>query len=165
MAGERAGSREHLLLAARQALRLLVPAPAEDREVLEERVVGPWPPGSPGQRRESQVLADVEVRKELSPLGNVAQTEARDAMRRLPGDVTSVEANGAAPRRREAHDRSERRRLSHSIPPEERRDPAARDVEREVGENVTLPVERVETIQLEQRRHSCFPAREGLSPR
>src|SRR5207245_8887596 len=88
VAGESAHDRAHLLLAAREALRLLAPAVAEDREVLEERVVRPARAGSPGERRQSKVLVDVEVRKALSALGDVAEAEARDAVRWVPGAVT-----------------------------------------------------------------------------
>src|SRR3989454_8658130 len=101
-------------------------------------------------RRKTQVLADIQVWKDLTAFGHVPHPEPEDAMRRLAGDVSVLEAHGARARRRQAHDRAQRRRLARPVAPEQHRDLARRHRERDVAQHVALAVEGVERVDGEQ---------------
>src|SRR6185369_13571689 len=126
IAGERAGDGQHLLLAAGQAAAALPPALAQDGEVLEDPLERPARAVAGGTRGQAQILADVEVGKDLTSLGDVADPESEHAMRRLAGDVLALEAHAAGPGRREPHDRPQRRRLAGAVASEEHGDLARR---------------------------------------
>ena len=150
VAGQGARDGEHLLLAAGEAPAALPPALAQDGEVLEDAVERPARVLAVAPRRKTEVLADVEMRKDLASFGHVAHPEPEDAVRRLAGDLAVLEAHGAGARRRQSHDRAQRRRLARAIAPEQHGDLARRHREGHVAQHVALAVEGVERVDGEQ---------------
>src|SRR5262245_50164793 len=113
---------EHLLLAAGETAAALAPALSQHRKVFEDPLERPARAVGDRPRRQTQVLADVQMRKDLTPLGDVADAEPEDAMRRLPGDLAVLEAHGAGARWREPHDRPQGRRLARAVASEQHGD-------------------------------------------
>src|SRR5207237_6950555 len=95
VAGQRACDGEHLLLAAGETAPALMPALAQHGKVLEDARERPARVRAVGPRGQAQVLADVEMRKDLPPLGYVAHAQPKYAMRRIAGDVAIPEAHDA----------------------------------------------------------------------
>src|SRR2546430_2098052 len=157
VAGQGARDGEHLLLAAGEAPAPLPPALAQDGEVLEDAVERPARVLAVAPRRKTEVLADVEMRKDLASFGHVAHPEPEDAVRRLAGDLAVLEAHGAGARRRQSHDRAQRRRLARAIAPEQHGDLARRHREGHVAQHVALAVEGVERVDREQHGQSRPP--------
>ena len=87
-----------------------------------------------GARGGDQVLAHVQRRKDLPPLGDQAQARARDPVRRGAGHVAPVDADPTAPRRQQAKDRADRRRLAHTV--------AAKQ-----GHHLPLPDRQVDVVE------------------
>ena len=80
-------------------------------------------------------------------------TGARDPVRGLAGDVGRTDAHGPAARTEEAHDRCDRRRLSRSVPADERHGLSVADIEVDALQDVALAVVRLQPAHL-QRRHA-----------
>ena len=104
-----------------------------------------------GTRGQPQILADLEVGKDLTPFGDVADPEPERAMRRLAGDVLALEAHGAGPGWGEPHDRAQRGGLAGAVAAEEHGDLARRHREGDVAQHVALAVEGLERLDRQQR--------------
>ena len=91
------------------------------------------------------------MREDLAPLGDVADAEAKEPVGRLAGDDVAVEADRPSAGRREPHDRAERGGLAGAVAAEQRRDLAARHLERHAAEDLALAVEGLESLDREQR--------------
>ena len=137
--------------------RTLAPALAEHGEVLEDPFERPAFARAAASLREAEVLADGQLGKDLPAFGHVADARAEHAMGRRARDVAPGEPHAAASRRREPHDRAERRGLARAVAADQHGDRAALHREREVVEHVALAVVGVEVLDLEQRRHSVSP--------
>src|SRR5262249_42753804 len=101
--------------------------------------------------RQTQVLAHVQMRKDLAPLRDVADAHAEHDVRRPARDVLPVEAHRAASGRRQSHDRSQRRGLAGPVPAEQAGDLSVLYVEGDTAEHLTLAVERLDRGDFEQR--------------
>ena len=103
VAGERAGDRHHLPLAAREHVRLAREALAHAREVREDPLAVPVHAGAalPAQAAHREVLVHGEVREQTPALRDQADAQARDLFGRPALDLLAL-VNGrvrcAAPR-------------------------------------------------------------------
>jgi hypothetical protein len=77
-----------------------------------------------------------------------------DRVRPQAGDVFSCNADTAAARRDDPHDRVHRRRLTRAVAAEQRHDLTPLDVQREVEQDVRLAVKRGDGVDLEQAAHA-----------
>ena len=144
---------EHLLLAAGELAALVELALGKPRKELEDALGGPWPGPHEGNLH---VLLDREVGEDASPLGHVAHAEARDPIGRPGRRHPAEDAHSALPRRGEAHEASERRRLARTIAPQQGDELAFADLEAHAVENVALAVKCLQAFRLE-RLHAAFP--------
>ena len=156
VAGQRARDGQHLLLAAGEAPPPLPPALAQDGEVGEDAFARPARVAVDASLGQPEILADLEVGKDLPPLGDIPYPQVEDLVRGMSGDVAVLEAHRAAPRRRQSHDRAQRRRLARAVAPEEHGDLPRRDREGDVAQHVALAVEGLEGVDGEER-HSAPP--------
>ena len=108
------------MLAARERAAETARASRELREQLEDRLDAPWraAPG-PVHRRRHEVLAHGQVREHLAPLRNQTEPGLGHAVGGQPMNRAALEADRAGLRRREAHDRADRRGLAHAVAAEQ----------------------------------------------
>ena len=102
--------------------------------------------GRLGREAELEVLLHGEPRKDLPALRHVSQPEPGARVRRQPGDVRAVEADGAGARRQEPGDAFEERRLAHAVAAEDGGDGAGRRFERDVAQRMAAAVVLVERV-------------------
>ena len=164
-ADERAGEREHLLLAAAQRARLLVAAALQPGEVLEDarRLLAQRAPLAADVRAHAEVLPDGQLREEAAALGNVRDAGARDRVRLAARDRLAVE-DDLAGLAHDSRDRAQRRRLAGAVGAEQRDDLAFLHRQRDAVQGLDRPVARLDVAQLKQRRIVRRPGR-PRSPR
>jgi len=146
----RARDREHLLLAARERpARLVAPLP-QDGEVgvhlLEQRLAtGGRDPGTvePG----SQIFEHREQAEDPSLLRHPGDAEPGQPVRRHALQVASFEGDPAGGAPRHPHDGLERRRLAHTVAPEESDDLARAHLNRHAVKHVGFAVVRVDVFE------------------
>ena len=143
---QRARDRDHLLLSAGERARALPEALLELREELVDEVVARLRVAL----REAEVLGDGEAGEDVAILGDVADAQSDDPIRRLPHELLVAEPDGAV-RADEAEDRAERRRLADAVAAEQRRDPALGNVERDALQHVGLAEVDVQVANGEER--------------
>src|SRR5690606_39080185 len=149
---ERAADGEHLLLAARELVAVVVLAAAEVREELVDPVERPGAlSAGPVRGRRDQVLPHREVGEDLPALRDEADAALRDPVRGLPADAAALEADVAAARTHDPHDGAHRGGLAHAVAAEERDDLAGGDVEVHLEEDLALPVGGLEAADLEHQ--------------
>src|SRR5881628_3518814 len=81
------------------------------------------------ERGDGDVVETGEAAEGLRDLERAADAEPRDAVRRQPGEVTAVEANGPRVGRADARDRVDQGALAGAVGPDEPDDLARRDLE------------------------------------
>ena len=91
---QRAGDREHLLLAAGQLAAAIVLALGKAGKGLIDALDSPRPTAYPGGQ--PQMLVDAERAPQSPPLRNVADTKPRDARRIDTGDIFTTNAHRPA---------------------------------------------------------------------
>src|SRR5262249_15872039 len=130
VAHERAGDGEHLLLAARQRARALVPALLETREQPEDALPRPCAPprAAPRLARHLQVLAHGQIREDPAVLRHVADAASGHAKGRQADEILASQQDAAGARRSDADDALERRRLAGAVAPEQAHDLALADL-------------------------------------
>src|SRR5262249_8426271 len=116
---ERATDRDHVLLAARERIRALPAALAENREQLVHGVERPGA-GPSVERTHHEILFDGQRWKQQTALGDERETELRNALRRRRRDVVAGEANLASLGLDQTDETFEERRLSGAIRADER---------------------------------------------
>ncbi len=152
---QRAGDREHLLLAARK-LRAAVVAPlGEAREGLIDALDRPGP--APQAGGHAQMLVDGQRTPQPPPLRDIADAEPRDPRRGGVGDVLARQTHGPARRRHEAHDRLAQRRLAHAVAADDRQH-ARSQGQIDALQGVGAAIVDIEAAHFEHRR-----AHAGLS--
>ena len=122
---QRAGDRQHLLLAAGELVAEIAAAlgqPREQRVDLVER-----PRSRPRDR--GHVLLDRERPEDVALLRHPADAGMRALVRAQPGDVAAVEPDGAAEMAGDADDRVDQRGLAHAVAAEQRQRLAFGDLE------------------------------------
>src|SRR6266853_345022 len=152
---ERPADGEHLLLAARELAAEVVHALGEAGEECQHLGERPWVARRAAVFRErDQVLPHAEVGEDLAPFGDERDTAARDAVGALPLDALAAETDVSASRRGESHDRAYRRRFSHAVASEQRRNLACADRELEAEQHLARPIGGFEIFHLQQRAHA-----------
>ena len=138
---ERAGDREHLLLAAGHGPRELVAPLGEDREEFVD-------PGvvtdAPGVGAERQVLRDGHAGEELALLGHDRDAARDDLVRPEARELLAVEPDRAVGGSVQAHDGLDERRLPCPVRSEDRHALAVADAQGEAPEDLQAPVVDVE---------------------
>ena len=117
IAGQAAGDGQQLLLPAAQSGAAPVQQRRQARKRLENRV-NPFL-GASARETHAQVVANAESGEDLSPLRHIAKSPPCSRVRWFAGDVRPVEDDAAAPSGHKPHERLEKRRLAHSIVPED----------------------------------------------
>src|SRR5438094_941350 len=161
---QRAGDREHLLLAARERNGDLVPALAQAWEERRHGVERPQHrqvtarPAS-GHR---EILAHGEALEDPAALGHERDAVGGDRLRGAPGDGPAVDRHHAVSRRQQAHDDVQRRRLARAVAAEQAEQAALGEPQRHAVEHVAVAVERVDLAQHERvTRQDRSPACAG----
>lgn len=111
------GDGQQLLLPAAEGGTATVQQRRQPRKCPENRV-NPFL-GASAREPHAQVVANAESGEDLSPLRNIAKSPPCSHVRGFVGDVRPVEDDAAAPRGYKPHERLEKRRLAHSIVPED----------------------------------------------
>src|SRR5882672_5313505 len=150
IAHERAGDREHLLLASRQLVAADRAPTREDREQIHHPSLVPAVGHRPCGDR--QVLADAEIAEDAAALRDERDAGSSDAVRRRAGDIGAVDADGAATRSQETRDRGDRGRLSGTVAADEGDGFACGDMKVDALQNVALAVVRMKALHGEERR-------------
>ena len=109
-------------------------------------------PVLPLERTHLEVLGHRHAREELSPLRRLRDAELHDLMRRIVRDVPSAKRDGSAARMIEPVDRAQRRRLAGAVRADQGHDLALVDVEGDSLQRLNGAVERLDVLDLEQRR-------------
>ena len=147
---KRTGDRHHLELAPGEILR------ASPHEVFERSEDLEHLPERPGAKsallpRDGEVAGDAQGRKDAAVVRHPADAGAGDPVRRPACDVGAVETEASAAGRREAENGPQRRRLAGPVRAEQGDDLARAHLEREIEQDLGLPVERVDVPHLEHQ--------------
>src|SRR5262249_43155372 len=94
-----------------------------------------------------QSLEHRQQTKDPSVLGDIADPQAREAIRRQAGDVTALENDPPTGGPDEPHDRLERRGFADTVAAEEADDFAAAYLEGNAVQDVRFRVERVDGVE------------------
>src|SRR3954462_776111 len=142
VAGERAGDRHHLLLAAGEEIGGGVEALGETREVGEDALEVPAHAmaGLALEAAELEVLRHRHAGEQPAALRDVADAEARDFGRGQAGDLLGSEPDRARGLGSDADQRLEQRRLAGPVAAEQRHDLVLTYVEGDVDQDVALAV-------------------------
>src|SRR5262245_11871665 len=147
---ERAGDREHLLLAARERSGLLLAAPVEPREMAADPLVVLREAASLEIPAQTEVLVHRQLTEDAAALRDVCDSGARDALGGGARHALAREPD-VARGRHETGDRPQRRRLAGAVPAEDRDDLALPHAQRNAVQRLDGPVARVDVCELEQR--------------
>ena len=164
-----AADRQHLLLAAGQCAGLLPAALPEARKMRVDLLDIGGDPGfvAAGHRAELQILLDRDAQKRAAPFRHMRDPEPHDVLGGPAGDRPPVETDLAiCPHH--AAERAQHGRLARAIGAEQRADVPLADVEADPVQRLVLPVEGVESFDLQHRRagiHLPGPAAALLVPR
>src|SRR3954453_18667286 len=150
---QRPAHREHLLLAAGHRAALLLLALLEAREERVDAVDVLADPGAvaAGERAHLEVLEDRHPREDAPPLGRLGDPDLGDRVARQALDVAAVEDDPPGPRRDDARDGPQRRRLAGAVGADQRDDLALVDLERDALQRLDRAVERVDVLDDEDR--------------
>ena len=151
---ERAGDRQHLLLAARELRAPAGGALAQRREQLEQ--AGERPGGAGLAFADLDVLDHAEVGKDQPSLGHVGHALARHAVRRPAGDVGAAHLHSPAAQHDQPHDGLHHRRLADAVPAQHGADAARLQVEVDALQDVAGAIMRVHALD---REHQSKPPR------
>src|SRR5207302_8772978 len=101
-----------------------------------------------------EILTHGQVREHLASLGNEAEPGLRHPIRRQAMDRTAVEADRAALRRRDAHDRADRRGLAHTVPAEQGDDVARAGAESDAEPDLAHTLRRL--VRIYGEHQACY---------
>ena len=110
-----------------------------------------------GQPGEDQVLLDVEAAEDAALLVHELHARLRDGVALSPGDLDAVEHHRAGARRHHAHQALQRRALAGAVAAEQRHHLVALHAQRDVEEDVGIPVVAVQAVDLEQAHAASTP--------
>ena len=146
---QRAGDREHLLLAAGE---LAAPARASQRKAREcvvDALAGPSAAGA--ARAQAQMLVHRQRCPQPPPLGHVPDPVVCDPARTETGQLVAFELDGAARHGHEPRDRVAQRGLAHAVATDDG-DDAVREVELDPLQRAGLAVVDVQPADPQHRR-------------
>src|SRR4029079_16839013 len=139
---QRAGDRQHLLLAAREraaALGLALVENGEDLEGAGEILLEI--PGIGAGRTHLQVFEHRHAREDAAAFRRLRDAEADDLMRRALGDVVAGELDRSGPAARRSANGHHQRRLAGAVGPNQGDDLALIDVDIDALEGLNLAIE------------------------
>src|SRR5437870_3046023 len=114
------------------------------------RDAGAIVPSDPGA--ELEILLDRQLRKDVLPLGDVADAEPLDRVGRESLDLPPAVEDPATPRMEEAEDRLQQRRLAGAVRADDAGDAARLDPERDVRQDIdALDVAGRDVVDLQER--------------
>ena len=160
---ERAGDREHLLLAARQQAGLAVAAAS--------RSAGKWSNAASicaggAEAVEPEVLGHGQPEEDAAVRRHVRDAEPGSRGRRHAGEVGAAEPDGSRRVLQQAGDRAQRGRLPRAVGAEQRHHLAVPHGERQVAHDQRAVVAHAQPVELEYRvAASPVVARASLSQR
>ena len=158
---------QHLLLAAAQRPGQLRPPLGQDRKArvhaLERRLDGALVRARVGAHLE--VLQHAQLREELAALGDVRDPAPGDRLARQPVDPLSAEAHGPLGRRDQPGDALQRGGLPRPVGPQQRDNRALGHLERHAPERLDGAVERLDTVENQERLSRVTHRRHRRSPR
>ena len=112
---------------------------------------------------QDEVLLDVQAAEDAPILVHQLHAGARDGVALLACDLGTVEHDRAVARRDDAHQALQGRALARAVAAEQRHHLVALDAQRDVEQDVTVPVVGVEPVDLEQAHSAantpCTPPR------
>src|SRR4051794_14174523 len=148
-----AADREHLLLAAGHRAALLTLALLEAREQRVHAVEVLADAGGIAAREGAhlEVLEDAHAREDAPSLRRLGDPDLGDLVAGETLDLGAVEEDAAGPRRHDARDRPQRRRLARAVGADERDDLALVDLERDALERLDRAVEGMDVLDDEDR--------------
>ena len=111
------------------------------------------------QPGEDDVLLDVEAAEDAAVLVHELHAGLRDGVALPAGDLGAVEHDGAGARRDHAHQALQGRALAGAVAAKQRHHLVALDAERDVEEDVGIPVIGVQPVDLEQAHAASTPPR------
>ena len=144
---ERARDREHLLLAARQLPGAIALAFRKARECVVDALDRPQ---AALGRHEPQMLVDRERAPQPPPLRDIADADARDIGGRAADQFLAGDADRAARRPHQTHDRLAQSGLAHAVAADHRQH-AALQGEIDALQCVRMPVMNIEARHFEHR--------------
>ena len=98
-----------------------------------------------------EVLPHREARKDAAPFRHQAEPELGDAERGQPAQLSALERDASAVRRRHPHDRADGRGLAHAVAPEQRHHLAAAHLEVDPEQDLALAVAGLEPLNRQHR--------------
>src|SRR5262249_20061687 len=147
-ADERARYRQHLLLAARKIGTAASPPLLQPREHLVDALKRPAVLGrEPGQH---EVFLDVQTADDPPILVYQLHAPPRDGVALYARNLCAVEYNRAIARRHHAHETFQGRALARAVAAKQRHHLVALDAQRNIKEDVAVPVIGIESRDLEQ---------------
>src|SRR6266576_1278305 len=156
---QRAAHRKHLLLAAGEGARDLVPALLQPRKKREHALhIGRYA-GFVVARvgTHDQVVENAHPREQSPALGRLPDPELDDSRGPCAGDVLAVERDLPRVRMHQARDGAQRGGLAGAVGPDEGDDLALLDLDRHPAQGLDAPVEGVDAFQLEQGHQADLP--------
>src|SRR5690606_34751015 len=148
---DRTRDRQHLLLSARQQACVLRSTLAQDREIAVDGLEVARDAIAILARigAHHQVVVDRQQRKDLAPLGYVAQPALHDVCGVARGDVLAVELDRSLERVDDARNRLQDRRLAGAVGPEDGRDLAFAHLQADPADGLDRTIGALDVEQLQ----------------
>src|SRR6267143_415814 len=152
---QRPADGEHLLLAARELVAVVVPPCVQVRKQDIDPLEGPgiFPAAAIGGRGE-EVFTHGKVGKHLAALGHQAEAGLRYAVGRQVLYRLSFEADGSRPGRRDPHYRAHRRGLAHAVASEQGHYLPGVDFEADSEKHLAASIRRLQVAHFEHQSPS-----------
>ena len=103
-----------------------------------------------GLEPQTKIVLDREVWKNFPALRRIGEPPPHPAIRAVLRDVHSLKPDATGLRSQQAHHGLQQRRLPDAVPPHQADHLARLHLKGDVPENVALPIEHVEIIELQQ---------------
>jgi hypothetical protein len=161
IAHQRAGDRQHLLLAAGQPPRYAVAQRLQQREDLIDAPDRPLVlAGRAFLLADDEIVLDGVLREDLAVLRHEAESGLGDAVWLHARDHLALQEHPAAPRRREPHDGFHGGGLAGAVAPKQRHGLALAHRQADAKQDLAGAIIDVEILDLDDRlAHACAPAR------
>jgi len=111
------------------------------------------------QSGEDEVFLDVQAAENAPLFVHELHAGLGDRVALLPGDFGAVEQNGAGARLNDAHQALQGRGLAGAVAAKQRHHFVTLDGQRDVEEDVGIPIIGIESVDLKQAHAACTPPR------